>query len=264
MISVLTTRSDPVADAALKQLIAPYGIELEFCPSSGVRLLQLLQSRYFSAALLRCEPSDLLLCSLPAQYRARRQLQRSQLLPAQPDTLFFALLPTVDATQRQSLQNAGYAAVLSMPISEYRLAEAIRQPLNRAQRLYHDQEDSLRAEYTQLLRDLGIPCHLKGFPFLCEALVYLAANPDALYQMTKVLYPHVAQCMDTSAGNVERNMRTALDAMLTHGDPVKIAVHLPSIFSQARAQGGCRCKGRIGTSVLLAALSQSLQLRRNA
>lgn len=210
MVRLLLTAGDAPADAVLRRQLLSYQIEADFCPAGGDLLLCQLVREPYDAVVLRCAPAELTPVTLRYAYLARLRRATRPLL-ARPATLFFAVLRGPDAAYRRLLTENGYAAVLTLPLSEYRLARTVLEKVDRVQQDYSDAQDALRDQYARQLRELGIPSHLKGFSYLVECLVYLASDPDALYQVTKVLYPQVARCKCTSAANLERSMRTALD-----------------------------------------------------
>ncbi len=251
MNRILLTQGDLVADATFKRMLGTYGLEAEFCPPSGLMLLQRLQQQFYTALVLRCQLLDLSLPALRAQYVLERA-ERSAMLP-HPETQFIAILPSPDNQRRADLLEVGFAEVLVVPVSEYRLASVITERTSQMLLLFHDKQSILRRRYANLLLELGMPPHLKGFSSFVECLVYLASHPDALFQVTKVLYPQVALLKGTSASNLERSMRTALAQMYKHGDR--------EILDRFLRSGGLPSGGKMCISKMLAALTYYYQLR---
>lgn len=258
MTRVLMTQGDPAADTAIGHLISSYGIELVFCASSGAEVLRCLRQTHYDAVILRSPLQDLALHAVKQQYELYfNRIGLCRLLP-EPETLFFALLEHPDAAVQQSLKQAGFAGLLIPPLSEYKLAMAVldstRETLLRCQ----GRELELRLEIQQLLLQLGCPSHLKGTAYLCECLVCLAQDPNTLYMATKVLYPQVAARMNTSATNLERSMRTALEHLWSCGAPESPVSQLPGLFQR---QPGA---GRISVTRFLGTVSQCLELHKRA
>ncbi len=247
MVDVLVTSTGPAPDLALRMSALAYGVRLHFCQPSAAQLLQQLQRQSFGAVIVQDSLCDLRRSALVQQYRMRcGQWNKHLLLPA-PEPLFFTVLPSHDINARCMLLEAGYADVLFMPYSAYRLAQTVLQKLRPQQSAYLDREEGLRLYYGSLLRQMGAPGNLKGTAYLAECLVYLSAQPDAVYQVTKVLYPQVAEKMNTSADNLERSMRTAVRQMLQQGDRQAIDAYLTPLFG---------CGTRASVSRLLAGLLQ--------
>ncbi len=63
----------------------------------------------------------------------------------------------------------------------------------------------------------GIPPHIKGYQFLREAVKQAVNNPSMINNITKMLYPAVAEKFDTSASKVERAIRHAIEVAWSRG-----------------------------------------------
>lgn len=68
------------------------------------------------------------------------------------------------------------------------------------------------------LTEIGVPAHYKGYRYLKDAISMVVGNPELLDQVTKALYPSVAERNSTSAGKVERAMRHAIETAWSRGD----------------------------------------------
>lgn len=78
---------------------------------------------------------------------------------------------------------------------------------------------------TGLLRSLGIPSKLRGYTFLREAVRLYAEDPDQ--SITKELYPAVGAACSAAAQQVERSIRTAIEAGWDRGDADIWAAYFP-------------------------------------
>jgi two-component system response regulator (stage 0 sporulation protein A) len=63
---------------------------------------------------------------------------------------------------------------------------------------------------TRVMQELGVPANILGYRYLREAILITVDNPDAIYNMTKVLYPMVAKNFNTTPSRVERGIRHAI------------------------------------------------------
>lgn len=70
-----------------------------------------------------------------------------------------------------------------------------------------------------LLRELGISANLKGYRHLCRAIEIAVEDPSATVGITKTLYPVLAREADTKPDRVERNIRTAINAVWKNATP---------------------------------------------
>lgn len=63
----------------------------------------------------------------------------------------------------------------------------------------------------------GIPPHIKGYQFLREAVKLSVNSPDMINNITKKLYPSVAEKYCTSSSKVERAIRHAIEVAWNRG-----------------------------------------------
>ena len=54
-------------------------------------------------------------------------------------------------------------------------------------------EDSLEALVTNVIHEVGVPAHIKGYQYLREAIMMVVSDIDIINQITKQLYPEIAQ-----------------------------------------------------------------------
>ena len=80
------------------------------------------------------------------------------------------------------------------------------------------EESSKRAAIRRLQIRLNMPISITGFLYLQESVLLAMENPQALHQLTTVLYPNVALQFRTSSKNVERCIRNAVEKTFEQGD----------------------------------------------
>ena len=71
---------------------------------------------------------------------------------------------------------------------------------------------------TTVLLDLGVPCHIKGHPYLITAIGAVVETPELVNAITSVLYPLVASTHKTTGSRVERAIRHAIEVAWDRGD----------------------------------------------
>ena len=74
----------------------------------------------------------------------------------------------------------------------------------RKQRTVLDYEFNMKQDVTKIIRDLGIPAHIKGYQYLRDAIVMSVNDMDMLNSITKILYPTIAKKYQTTSSRVER------------------------------------------------------------
>ncbi|MDO4731808.1 MAG: sporulation initiation factor Spo0A C-terminal domain-containing protein [Clostridia bacterium] len=71
---------------------------------------------------------------------------------------------------------------------------------------------------SNILHELGIPAHIKGYHYIRFAIILTVKQPFLIHSVTKSLYPIVAYKFDSTVSNVERAMRHAIEVAWDRGD----------------------------------------------
>ena len=79
-------------------------------------------------------------------------------------------------------------------------------------------EPSLEIQVTEILHQIGVPAHIKGYHYLRDSIIMAIETPDIINAVTKQLYPSVAKRYDTTASRVERAIRHAIEVAWDRGD----------------------------------------------
>lgn len=89
---------------------------------------------------------------------------------------------------------------------------------NFANELNKNQASDLEEQITNIIREIGIPAHIKGYMYLREAINIAIYNVECLSSVAKELYPEVAKKFNTTASKVERAIRHAIIIAWTRGN----------------------------------------------
>lgn len=81
-----------------------------------------------------------------------------------------------------------------------------------------DEIKNINNEVTSILRELGIPAHIKGYYYLRESIMMAVEDPDVLNGVTKIIYPQIAKRYDTTSSRVERAIRHAITVAFNRGN----------------------------------------------
>lgn len=73
-------------------------------------------------------------------------------------------------------------------------------------------------EVTNIIREIGIPAHIKGYQYLRDAIMMIVAEVELLGAVTKVLYPMIAEKYSTTPSRVERAIRHAIEVAWNRGN----------------------------------------------
>ncbi len=81
-----------------------------------------------------------------------------------------------------------------------------------------DKYPGLRLEVTEILHQIGVPAHIKGYHYLRDSIIMAVEDPDIINAVTKQLYPGVAKAYETTSSRVERAIRHAIEVAWDRGD----------------------------------------------
>lgn len=71
---------------------------------------------------------------------------------------------------------------------------------------------------TQIMLDMGIPAHLRGYHYLREAILISEQDMETVTSVTKLLYPSIAKRYHTTDQKVERAIRNAIEVSWKRGN----------------------------------------------
>ena len=115
-------------------------------------------------------------------------------------------------------------------------------------------EPSLEAVVTDIIHEIGVPAHIKGYQYLREAIILTIEDMDAINAVTKILYPEVARKFSTTPSRVERAIRHAIEVAWDRGD-----VETLQRFFGYTVSG---IKGKPTNSEFIAMIADHLALRK--
>lgn len=71
---------------------------------------------------------------------------------------------------------------------------------------------------TDIMLDVGVPAHLKGYHYLRDAILLSGRDMEAVTSVTKLLYPEIARRFKTTDQKVERAIRNAIEVSWNRGN----------------------------------------------
>ena len=112
--------------------------------------------------------------------------------------------------------------------------------------------ENLESRVTNMLHEIGIPAHIKGYHYLRDAIIMAVNDMDVLNAITKILYPTVAKKYQTTSSRVERAIRHAIEVAWSRG---KLDT-LDELFGYTVSTG----KGKPTNSEFIALIADTIQL----
>lgn len=77
--------------------------------------------------------------------------------------------------------------------------------------------DNLESSITNIIHEVGVPAHIKGYQYIREAISLAVNDIDVINSVTKQLYPTLAKKFKTTPSRVERAIRHAIEVAWTRG-----------------------------------------------
>ena len=81
--------------------------------------------------------------------------------------------------------------------------------------LFHN---NLQKSITNIMLELGVPSHIKGYQYIREGITLVYQNPELVGGITKELYPEIARKYETTVSRVERAIRHAIEVSWNRGN----------------------------------------------
>lgn len=111
----------------------------------------------------------------------------------------------------------------------------------------------LEAIVTNVIHELGVPAHIKGYQYIRTAIMMVVDNMDLLNYITKQLYPEIAKKYSTTSSRVERAIRHSIEVAWSRGK----AKTLDEIFGYTIDCG----KGKPTNSEFIAMVADKIRLQ---
>ena len=111
---------------------------------------------------------------------------------------------------------------------------------------------NLEADVTNVIHEIGVPAHIKGYQYLRDAIILVINDMEMLNSITKILYPTIAKKHQTSPSRVERAIRHAIEVAWSRGKMDTI----DSLFGYTVSTG----KGKPTNSEFIALIADKIRL----
>ncbi|HEY8500089.1 MAG TPA: sporulation transcription factor Spo0A [Clostridia bacterium] len=150
-------------------------------------------------------------------------------VPASEKPMFIILSAVGQDKITQQAVSLGAEYYIVKPFDLEILVERIRQLkkgdvlINRSDSIKTSQKtrgvkpSSLENRITQIMRDVGVPAHIKGYQYMRDAVMLVIEDIELISSVTKRLYPELARRYRTTPSRVERAIRHAIEVAWTRG-----------------------------------------------
>ena len=128
---------------------------------------------------------------------------------------------------------------------------AARRPVQ-GQAILPKPERNLEMDVTNIIHEIGVPAHIKGYQYLRDAIILSVDDVEMLNSITKILYPTIAKKHQTTPSRVERAIRHAIEVAWSRGKMDTI----DELFGYTVSNG----KGKPTNSEFIALIADKIRL----
>ena len=230
--------------AACREALEQKGVEVTVVEKDGLKVLQKMLAVRPQVVLLDAFMPGLDALAVKQKYNAAGERHTS----------FFVTGAFQSEEMVQELLDEGFAYYFVKPFDEMVLANRVlKVAAGQEKRILHTSVDSDELTVTEILHQIGVPAHIKGYHYLRQAILLSYDDPDMLESVTKLLYPTVARHFNTTASRVERAIRHAIETAWDRGDLDTIQ----NLFGYTVSVG----KGKPTNSEFIALITDNLRLK---
>ncbi len=185
------------------------GFELIYVKKDGFMVLEKIEQEHPDLVLI-----DLFMPSLDAIgviHSAKRMLEDHS-------PLFFVKSAFSSPTLEREIMQSGASYFTICPFNAEELAQRMIQFCAHSQPQEGEHQPTLEIRITEILHQIGVPAHIKGYHYLRDSIMMAIETPDIINAVTKQLYPSVAKRYETTSSRVERAIRHAIEVAWDRGD----------------------------------------------
>lgn len=209
-IKFLMTDTGAQTTQLCRQALEAKGIDVTVCEKNGSQALKSLLEEHPQAVLLDAFMPDL--DAITVKQRYETQDTRGG------HTTFFVTGAFQSEEVEQDLLDNGFSFFFVKPFDENVLVSRVLKAAGSTSRPQPVSQDCDELTVTEILHQVGVPAHIKGYQFLRDAILLAVSDHDYINAVTKRLYPEIAKRNATTASRVERAIRHAIEVAWDRGD----------------------------------------------
>lgn len=216
-VKLLIANDSPEFHGNYGRIFENSGMEVSYVSKDGVKLLEKIQETSPDVVLTNLFMPRLDGIGVMKAFHAKAPGSHP---------LFVIVSNFTSPTLEREVMMSGAAYFAVAPFDASDLADRILQLCsisglkisNPPQQAKDSAEPSLEIQVTEILHQIGVPAHIKGYHYLRDSIIMAIENPDIINAVTKQLYPGVARRYNTTASRVERAIRHAIEVAWDRGD----------------------------------------------
>lgn len=247
-LSVLLTDEKDDATLKLATVLRSNKMDVRMCAKNGAELLKLYEETH---------PDVIIMDAFLQHIDAMGVITRINIKAPAVRPLVIVMSGIDNPNFEREITKCGVDYYFLKPIDPQTMAERIIQISSwkgvGITNKFESQED-LTVVITDILHQIGVPAHIKGYQYVREAIRLTVENPEMLNSVTKILYPTVAKNFKSTSSRVERAIRHAIEVAWDRGDVEVLNSYFGYTIQSQR--------GKPTNSEFVAMISDKIRLKR--
>lgn len=211
--AIITDESDELY-AACAAVLGDYGVELISVPRDGAKLLEFVKTHQPDAVIVDAFLHGIDGISCVREIDVISGESRPAIIVMSGFSSPRLEREAIEAGADMFIQRPFDFAKLGLKLHELTRSSGI----GARKKQGSHRQDGLEITVTDIIHQIGVPAHIKGYHYLRYAIITAVENPDIINAVTKQLYPCVAKRFDTTPSRVERAIRHAIEVAWDRGD----------------------------------------------
>lgn len=248
-LSVLLTDEKDEATRKIASVLRTNKMDVKLCAKNGAELLRIYEDYHADVIIMDAFLQHIDAMGVISRINMRDPVKRP---------LIIVMSGIDNPNFERELTKCGVDYFFLKPVDAQMMAERIIQISSwrgvGVTPRYEVQQD-LNVVITDILHQIGVPAHIKGYQFVREAIRLSVENPEMLNSVTKVLYPTVAKSYKSTSSRVERAIRHAIEVAWDRGDVDVLNSYFGYTIQSQR--------GKPTNSEFVAMISDKIRLKRH-
>lgn len=219
-LKVLISEDCAELDREALEMFKHYSMDLSFLPKDGFKIIEIIENSCPDIVIMDLFMPRIDAIGIITTIRKNRRIEMPTFMVASN----FGR-PTLE----REVMSAGASYFLLKPLNYSDIIEKILQITYRSSLsgnsnqqinypLHISESSNIEIKITQILHQIGVPAHIKGYHYLRSSIMMSIDNPEIINSVTKQLYPNVAKNFETTPSRVERAIRHAIEVAWDRGD----------------------------------------------
>jgi two-component system response regulator (stage 0 sporulation protein A) len=247
-LSVLLTDEKDDATLKLASVLRGSKMDVRLCSKNGAELLKLYEEFH---------PEVIIMDAFLQHIDAMGVISRINMKDPAKRPLIIVMSGIDNPNFEREITRCGVDYFFLKPIDPQMMAERIIQISSWKGvgiTAHYEAQEDLNVVITEILHQIGVPAHIKGYQYVREAIRLTVENPEMLNSVTKILYPTVAKSFKSTSSRVERAIRHAIEVAWDRGDVDVLNSYFGYTIQSQR--------GKPTNSEFVAMISDKIRLKR--